>query len=205
MNAINRSEELESTEADTDLAAVSEVEAGIRDFVRNDIAYLRRPAPVRRQRRAARYQPRHRRQQRQLADPARRRHFACRNRKADRRARGPARPAACRGPARPARDFRLCPAQPGRDEIHPHDRRQCFAVETRRRRPAQRLADRSFSTSSRRLPSLGSAAVLLRSGRKLGKKSHLNLLAVRPRPRAGRLTRAANSGKHRHGKHPAGR
>jgi hypothetical protein len=26
-----------------DLAAVSEVEAGIRDFVRNDIAYLRRP------------------------------------------------------------------------------------------------------------------------------------------------------------------
>jgi hypothetical protein len=32
----------ESTEGDTDLAAVSEVEAGIRDFVRNDIAYLRR-------------------------------------------------------------------------------------------------------------------------------------------------------------------
>jgi hypothetical protein len=32
------------TEADTNLAAVSEVEAGIRDFVRNDIAYLRRPA-----------------------------------------------------------------------------------------------------------------------------------------------------------------
>lgn len=31
-------------EADTNLAAVSEVEAGIRDFVRNDIAYLRRPA-----------------------------------------------------------------------------------------------------------------------------------------------------------------
>jgi hypothetical protein len=28
---------------DTNLAAVSEVEAGIRDFVRNDIAYLRRP------------------------------------------------------------------------------------------------------------------------------------------------------------------
>lgn len=40
------SEETESgtTEADTNLAAVSEVEAGIRDFVRNDIAYLRRPA-----------------------------------------------------------------------------------------------------------------------------------------------------------------
>jgi hypothetical protein len=44
MNVI-RSEKIESTEADTDLAAVSEVEAGIRDFVRNDIAYLRRPAP----------------------------------------------------------------------------------------------------------------------------------------------------------------
>ena len=42
MNAI-RSEKIDSTEEDTDLAAVSEVEAGIRDFVRNDIAYLRRP------------------------------------------------------------------------------------------------------------------------------------------------------------------
>jgi hypothetical protein len=30
---------------DSNLAAVTEVEAGIRDFVRNDIAYLRRPAP----------------------------------------------------------------------------------------------------------------------------------------------------------------
>jgi hypothetical protein len=44
MTAI-RSEKIESTEEDTNLAAVSEVEAGIRDFVRNDIAYLRRPAP----------------------------------------------------------------------------------------------------------------------------------------------------------------
>ena len=42
MNATNRSEQIESTEADSDLAAVSEVEAGIRDFVRNDVAYLRR-------------------------------------------------------------------------------------------------------------------------------------------------------------------
>jgi hypothetical protein len=42
MTAI-RSEKIESTEADSNLAAVSEVEAGIRDFVRNDIAYLRRP------------------------------------------------------------------------------------------------------------------------------------------------------------------
>ena len=44
MNATIRSEDIEeTTEADTNLAAVSEVEAGIRDFVRNDIAYLRRP------------------------------------------------------------------------------------------------------------------------------------------------------------------
>ena len=34
---------MKPTEVDSDLAAVSEVEAGIRDFVRNDIAYLRRP------------------------------------------------------------------------------------------------------------------------------------------------------------------
>ncbi|HET6839883.1 MAG TPA: hypothetical protein VFH41_09110 [Bradyrhizobium sp.] len=38
------SERVESSEENADLAAVSEVEAGIRDFVRNDIAYLRRPA-----------------------------------------------------------------------------------------------------------------------------------------------------------------
>jgi hypothetical protein len=48
MNAI-RSEKVESTietiEEDPNLAAVSEVEAGIRDFVRNDVAYLRRPTP----------------------------------------------------------------------------------------------------------------------------------------------------------------
>ena len=45
MNATIRSEKIESPELDSNLAAVSEVEAGIRDFVRNDIAYLRRPAP----------------------------------------------------------------------------------------------------------------------------------------------------------------
>jgi hypothetical protein len=45
MNATIRPEQIDETpEADGDLAAVSEVEAGIRDFVRNDIAYLRRPA-----------------------------------------------------------------------------------------------------------------------------------------------------------------
>jgi len=42
---VTRSEKVESTEVDSNLAAVSEVEAGIRDFVRNDVAYLRRPAP----------------------------------------------------------------------------------------------------------------------------------------------------------------
>ena len=43
MNATIRSDQVESTEADPNLTAVSEVEAGIRDFVRNDVAYLRRP------------------------------------------------------------------------------------------------------------------------------------------------------------------
>jgi hypothetical protein len=42
MNAINRAEEIEDT-VDVDNAAVSQVEDGIREFVRNDIAYLRRP------------------------------------------------------------------------------------------------------------------------------------------------------------------
>ena len=49
MNAIRsekiESHEIESHEEDSNLAAVTEVEAGIRDFVRNDVAYLRRPAP----------------------------------------------------------------------------------------------------------------------------------------------------------------
>ena len=45
MNATIRPEKVEPAEADENLAAVSEVEAGIRDFVRNDVAYLRRPAP----------------------------------------------------------------------------------------------------------------------------------------------------------------
>ena len=46
MNATIRPEEIESIpEVDSNLAAVSEVEAGIRDFVRNDVAYLRRPVP----------------------------------------------------------------------------------------------------------------------------------------------------------------
>ena len=45
MNATIRPEQIDETpEVDGDLAAVSEVEAGIREFVRNDIAYLRRPA-----------------------------------------------------------------------------------------------------------------------------------------------------------------
>jgi hypothetical protein len=44
MKANSRSEQIEpAAEAEDDLA-VTEVEAGIRDFVRNDVAYLRRPA-----------------------------------------------------------------------------------------------------------------------------------------------------------------
>lgn len=44
MNA-NLSGKIEAVEEDAGLATVSDVEAGIRDFVRNDIAYLRRPTP----------------------------------------------------------------------------------------------------------------------------------------------------------------
>ena len=45
MNVMSKIESTEA-EADSNLAAVSEVEAGIRDFVRNDVAYLRRPPSV---------------------------------------------------------------------------------------------------------------------------------------------------------------
>src|SRR4029450_8983542 len=41
MNAINRAEQIEENEMDDN--AASEVEEGIRELVRNDIAYLRRP------------------------------------------------------------------------------------------------------------------------------------------------------------------
>src|SRR5690348_10285577 len=44
MNAHNRVEQIEeAVDGDDTNLAVSEVEEGIRDFVRNDIAYLRRP------------------------------------------------------------------------------------------------------------------------------------------------------------------
>ena len=47
MNNAIRSEEIEQIEPeDANLAAVSEVEEGIREFVRNAIAYLRRPVAV---------------------------------------------------------------------------------------------------------------------------------------------------------------
>jgi hypothetical protein len=46
MNVLPRIESNETEVQDTDLSAVSEVEAGIRDFVRNDVAYLRRPMSV---------------------------------------------------------------------------------------------------------------------------------------------------------------
>jgi hypothetical protein len=44
MNPTTRTEKIESTKENSNLAVVSEVEAGIRDFVRSDFAYLRRPA-----------------------------------------------------------------------------------------------------------------------------------------------------------------
>jgi hypothetical protein len=42
MNVV-RTEKLEGTETELDGSAATEVENGIRDFVRNDVAYLRRP------------------------------------------------------------------------------------------------------------------------------------------------------------------
>ena len=44
MNVV-RTEKLEGTETELDGSAATEVENGIRDFVRNDVAYLRRPGP----------------------------------------------------------------------------------------------------------------------------------------------------------------
>ncbi len=44
MNA-HQAEQFERTDEEADLSTVTDVEAGIRDFVRNDIAYLRRPTP----------------------------------------------------------------------------------------------------------------------------------------------------------------
>ena len=43
MNVV-RTEKLEGTETELDGSAAIEVENGIREFVRNDVAYLRRPA-----------------------------------------------------------------------------------------------------------------------------------------------------------------
>jgi hypothetical protein len=43
MNATTGTEKIELPEKQSKLAAVSDVEAGIRDFVRNDVANLRRP------------------------------------------------------------------------------------------------------------------------------------------------------------------
>lgn len=44
MNALH-TDTIERSDEDADLAKVSDVEEGIRDFVRNDVAYLRRTAP----------------------------------------------------------------------------------------------------------------------------------------------------------------
>ena len=44
MTATTHIEKTETTQGDSSLAMVSEVEASIRDVVRNDLAYLRRPA-----------------------------------------------------------------------------------------------------------------------------------------------------------------
>jgi hypothetical protein len=43
MNAITGTEKIDLTDEQSNLAAISDVEAGLRDFVRNDVANLRRP------------------------------------------------------------------------------------------------------------------------------------------------------------------
>ena len=43
MSATTSTEKIDPTEEQSNLAVVADVEAGIRDFVRNDVAYLRRP------------------------------------------------------------------------------------------------------------------------------------------------------------------
>ena len=43
MTATTGTEKIDLIEEQSNLAAVSDVEAGIRDFVRNDVANLRRP------------------------------------------------------------------------------------------------------------------------------------------------------------------
>ena len=77
MNALPEKVE-QQPKSETNLAAVSEVEAGIREFVRNDVAYLRRPGS-----RPRRGRPGHGGHQRQLADPARCRRVAQRDREPD--------------------------------------------------------------------------------------------------------------------------
>ena len=44
MTAATSPEKVDPTDEQSNLAAVADVEAGIRDFVRSDVAYLRRPA-----------------------------------------------------------------------------------------------------------------------------------------------------------------
>jgi len=139
MNATIRPEQIDETpEVDNDLAAVSEVEAGIREFVRNDIAYLRRPAV------AAETAPLDANAEATVNNVN----------SLIQRVAGTSLAEIekliseleslrdllhAEGPARPARDLGLCPAQPGCDEVDAHDRRQRHAVEARRRRPAQQL------------------------------------------------------------------
>jgi hypothetical protein len=46
MNVMQKMDPNDTEVDENNLAAASEVEAGIRDFVRNDVAYLRRPMPT---------------------------------------------------------------------------------------------------------------------------------------------------------------
>ena len=133
-----RPEKADSTEEDSNLDAVSEVEAGIRDFVRNDVAYLRRPAPGTPSGTETALEPNTEATVNNVNSLIQRVAGTSLTEIENliSELEGPARPAAHRGPASAARDLRLCPAQPGRHEIHAHDRRQRVAVETRRGRPS---------------------------------------------------------------------
>ena len=143
----NLSEKVDSIESDNNLAAVSEVEAGIRDFVRNDVAYLRRPAagqsttetPPLDSSADATVNNVNSLIQRVAGTSLGEIEKLISELEALRAKQGGSAPKPAGSPAGPARDRRLCATEPGRDEVDPHDRRQRRAVEEGGREPARQL------------------------------------------------------------------
>jgi hypothetical protein len=115
------SEKIETTVEDPNLAAVSEVEAGIRDFVRNDVAYLRRSPSM------------------LTTEPAIDASAEATVNNVNSLIQRVAGSSLAEIENLVSELESLRPAQPGGDEIDPHDRRQRRAMETRRRRAAQRV------------------------------------------------------------------